>query len=159
MYAPPADWDIIAAVKRAVSVPVIGNGDIFCAEDAMRMLEQTGCDMIMIGRAALGNPWIFRAVNALYEQDRPLPEPGVFERMTVMRRHIAKLCEYKGEYVGMREARKHAAWYMRGMRGAAKLRGQCASLNKLEDVDALIRLVLENAAANGDISVVGGEDN
>lgn len=142
MYAPPADWSIITAVRQAVSVPVLGNGDIFSAEDAMRMLEETGCNMIMIGRGALGNPWIFREINAMFESSRQLPAPGIFERMNVMRRHIAKLCEYKGEYIGMREARKHAAWYMRGMRGAAKLRGQCASLNTLSDLDELIKLVL-----------------
>ena len=144
MYAPPADWEIIAQVKQAVSVPVIGNGDIFSAEDAMRMLEETGCDMVMVGRAALGNPWIFSQINSLYEHERPLPAPGLTERMVVMRKHIEKLCQYKGEYIGMREARKHTAWYMRGLRGAAKLRGKCADLERLEDVDALIRLVMEN---------------
>lgn len=145
MYAPPADWDIIAQVKRAVSIPVIGNGDIFSAEDAMAMLEQTGCDMVMVGRAALGNPWIFAQINSLYEHERLLPGPGLTERMLVMRKHIGKLVEYKGEYIGMREARKHAAWYMRGLRGAAKLRGMCAELEKLEDLDGLIRLVMESA--------------
>lgn len=146
MYAPPADWDIITQVRRAVSVPVIGNGDIFSAEDAMRMLEETGCAMVMVGRAALGNPWIFSQINSLYEHERQLPSPGLAERMVVMRRHIEKLCEYKGEYIGMREARKHTAWYMRGLHGAAKLRGKCADLNRLEDMDALIRLVMEHAA-------------
>lgn len=146
MYAPPADWDIIAQVRRAVSIPVIGNGDIFSAEDAMRMMEQTGCHMVMVGRAALGNPWIFAQINSLYEHERPLPGPGLTERMVVMRRHIEKLVEYKGEYVGMREARKHTAWYMRGLRGAAKLRGLCAGLEHLEDVDELIRLVMSGSA-------------
>ena len=145
MYAPPADWDIISEVVRAVSVPVIGNGDIFTAEDALHMLEQTGCAMVMVGRGALGNPWIFSQINSLYEHERPLPGPGLTERMVVMRRHVEKLVEYKGEYIGMREARKHAAWYMRGLRGAAKLRGLCAELEKLEDIDNLIRLVMEKA--------------
>lgn len=148
MYAPPADWDIIAQVKRAVSVPVIGNGDIFSAEDAMAMLERTGCDMVMVGRGALGNPWIFSQINALYEHERPMPLPTLNERMVVMYRHIQKLVEYKGEYIGMREARKHAAWYMRGLRGAAKLRGLCAELTRLEDMEGLIRLVMENAKGN-----------
>lgn len=147
MYAPPADWDIIAQVKRAVSVPVIGNGDIFSAEDAMHMMEQTGCDMVMVGRAALGDPWIFSRINSLYEHQVTLPEPGLTERMSVMHRHIERLVEYKGEYIGMREARKHAAWYMRGLRGAARLRGKCADLTKLEDLDGLIRIVLEENAA------------
>jgi len=150
MYAPPADWDIITEVRRAVDVPVIGNGDIFSAEDAMRMLEETGCHMVMVGRAALGNPWIFTQINSLYEHGVTLPAPTLLERMTVMRRHIARLVECKGEYIGMREARKHAAWYMRGLRGAARLRGRCADLEKLEDIDALIRLVLEENLSRSD---------
>ena len=143
MYAPPADWSMIAEVKKAVSVPVIGNGDVFNAADAMRMLEETNCDMIMVGRGALGNPWIFRAINAMYEKSLPLPEPGIYERMTVMKKHIEKLVEYKGEYVGMREARKHTAWYLKGFRGAARLRGECAKLTKLSDMDALIGHILQ----------------
>ncbi len=143
MYAPPADWSMIAKVKQSVSVPVIGNGDIFTANDAMRMLEETGCDMVMIGRAALGNPWIFRAVNAMYDKSLPLPEPGIYERMLVMKKHIETLVEYKGEYVGMREARKHTAWYLKGFRGASRLRGECAKLEKLSDMDGLICHILE----------------
>lgn len=143
MYAPPADWDIIAQVKKAVSIPVIGNGDIYSAHDAMMMLEQTGCDMVMVGRGALGNPWIFREINSQYEQERPTPHAGLFERMTVMHRHIEKLCEYKGERVGMREARKHTAWYMRGLKGAARLRVMCGELREFKDIDGLIKAVLE----------------
>lgn len=147
MYAPPADWDIIAQVKKAVNIPVIGNGDIYTAHDAMMMLEQTGCDMVMVGRGALGNPWIFREINAQYEQERPTPPPGIFERMTVMHRHIEKLCEYKGEKIGMREARKHTAWYMRGLRGAARLRVMCGELQEFKDLAVLMRAVLEENAA------------
>ncbi len=143
MYAPSADWSKIAELKKNVSVPVIGNGDIFCADDAMRMLEQTGCDMVMVGRGALGNPWIFRAINSLYNHSAPLPEPGIYEKMLVMKKHIDKLVEYKGEYVGMREARKHTAWYLKGFRGAARLRGECAKLNRPEDMDGLIKKILE----------------
>ena len=143
MYAPSADWSKIAELKKAVSVPVIGNGDIFTADEAMRMLEQTGCDMVMIGRGALGNPWIFRAINALYCHSAPLPEPGIYEKMLVMKKHIDRLVEYKGEYVGMREARKHTAWYLKGFRGAARLRGECAKLNRREDMDELIKKILE----------------
>ena len=150
MYAPPADWNMIAEVKKAVKVPVIGNGDIFTAGDAMRMLEETGCDMVMIGRAALGNPWIFRAVNAMYERNLPLPEPGIYERVTVMKKHIDKLVEYKGEYVGMREARKHTAWYLKGFRGASRLRGECAKLNSLSDMDWLIKHILEEYAGSNE---------
>lgn len=143
MYAPPADWEIIAQVKQAVSIPVIGNGDIVSAHDAMMMLEQTGCDLVMVGRGTLGNPWIFRDINAQYEQERPLPPPGLFERLSVMNRHIEKLCEYKGERIGMREARKHTAWYMRGLRGAARLRVMCGELRTFDDLKGLMQAVIE----------------
>lgn len=142
MYAPPADWDIIAAVKSAVSVPVIGNGDIYSARDAMMMLEKTGCDLVMVGRGALGNPWIFREINSQYDLERPVSPPGIYERMTVMNRHIEKLCLYKGEHVGMREARKHTAWYMRGIKGAAKLRVMCGELRELSDMRELTKQAL-----------------
>lgn len=145
MYAPPADWSIITAVRNSVNVPVIGNGDIFTAEDAMRMLEQTSCDAIMVGRGALGNPWIFREINAMHYHDRPMAPVGIYEKMRVMNDHIQKLVEYKGEYIGMREARKHAAWYIKGIRGAAKLRGECSKLSKLSDLNELIALVIETA--------------
>ena len=145
MYAPPADWEIIAAVKKAVSIPVIGNGDIYSAMDAMKMLEQTGCDLVMVGRGALGNPWIFREINSQYETERPLPPPGIYERMTVMNRHIEKLCQYKGENVGMREARKHTAWYMKGIKGAAKLRVMCGALRELSDMRELTKQALISA--------------
>ena len=143
MYAPPADWEIIAQVKQAVSIPVIGNGDIVSAHDAMMMLEQTGCDLVMVGRGTLGNPWIFRDINAQYEQERPLPPPGLFERLSVINRHIEKLCEYKGERIGMREARKHTAWYMRGLRGAARLRVMCGELRTFDDLKGLMQAVIE----------------
>ncbi len=144
MYAPPADWDIIKQVKDNVSIPVIGNGDIFTAPDALRMLEETGCDMVMIGRGALGYPWIFREINALREHFKPLPSPGIYERLSVMYKHIEKLCEYKGEYVGMREARKHTAWYIKGFRGASRLRGECAKLSRLDDLRGLMEMILES---------------
>ena len=142
MYAPQADWEIIAAVKNAVCIPVIGNGDIYSARDAMNMMEQTGCDLVMVGRGALGNPWIFREINARYDMERPVSPPGIFERMAVMNRHIEKLCEYKGENVGMREARKHTAWYMRGIKGAAKLRVMCGELRQFSDMKELTRQAL-----------------
>lgn len=145
MYAPPVDLDIIRAVKNAVSVPVFGNGDITCAADAAKMLEYTGCDGVMVGRGALGSPWLFAQINALLEHDTVLPEPPLEQKMLVMRRHITKLCEYKGEFIGMREARKHTAWYMRGLRGAASLRQRCGRLERLEQLDGLICDVLGGA--------------
>ena len=145
MYAPPADWDIIADVKKAVSIPVVGNGDIYSARDAMLMMERTGCDLVMVGRGALGNPWIFREINSQYEMERPVSPPGIYERMAVMNRHIQKLCEYKGESVGMREARKHTAWYMKGIKGASKLRAMCCDLRELSDMRELTKQALAYA--------------
>ena len=136
-YMPSADWDIIRQVKRAVKVPVIGNGDVTSAALAAQMLEQTGCDMVMIGRGALGNPWIFREISMLIGHDRPSLPVSTAERITVMLRHVSKMCEYKGEAVAMREARKHAAWYLKGIKGAAALRKRAVEIVTYED---LIRL-------------------
>lgn len=143
MYAPPADWDIIRKVKQAVRIPVIGNGDVTGAQSAAQMLEQTGCDAVMVGRAALGNPWIFRQINSyLTESCRIVPPPGVYERMLVMVRHIDLMCRYKGERRAMNEARKHVAWYLKGLRGAAGFRRRTGQLESRAQLDALVRDVL-----------------
>jgi tRNA-dihydrouridine synthase B len=107
MYEPPADWSIIKAVKEAVKIPVIGNGDVTGAQSAARMLEQTGCDAVMVGRAALGNPWIFQQINAYLDEGRIVPPPSLSERMQIMVQHVELMCRYKGEYRAMKEARKH----------------------------------------------------
>ena len=134
MYAPPVDLTCIAAVKAAVSVPVIGNGDIFTPQDAKRMFEYTGCDLVMIGRGALGNPWLFGQINALM-RDEAVPEPPALEvRLTVMRQELALLITDKGEAVGFREARKHVAWYMTGLRGAAQLRRMCGEITGWDSI-------------------------
>lgn len=139
MYQGKADWDMIRQVKQAVRIPVIGNGDVTGAQSACQMMEQTGCDLIMIGRGALGNPWIFRQINAyLTDSCRILPPPGPAERVVVIRKHIGLLCECKGEERGMREARKHVGWYVHGLRGAAELRRRAGQLSTLSDLDALL---------------------
>ena len=141
-YAPPVDFDIIARVKAAVHIPVIGNGDVATPEDARRMIESTGCDLVMIGRGALGNPWLFARTEALLG-GRPVPPPPTLEeRMTVMLRHIRLMCDTAGEYEGMRQARKHAAWYMRGLRGAASLRDTAVHMACYADAEALAGRVL-----------------
>ena len=137
MYAPPVDRTIIAEVKKSVSIPVIGNGDIVDEQSAAIMLEETNCDLIMIGRGALGCPWVFSQINAYLEHGRVLPTPPVSERMRVMIKHIETLCEYKGDYVGMREARKHAGWYTKGLRGAAKYRQELGTLENMEQLQEI----------------------
>lgn len=138
-YEGKADWEIIREVKKAVPVPVIGNGDVKTPSDASRMLEMTGCDLIMVGRAALGNPWIFHQINAyLTESCRILPPPGIAQRIVMIRKHMEALCGLKGEYRGMREARKHVGWYLHGVRGASEFRRRAGELSTLEDLDRLL---------------------
>ncbi len=140
MYAPPVNTDIIKQVKRSVSVPVIGNGDITDGKSAAKMLEETGCDMVMVGRGALGRPWVFQEINAYLNHEIILPEPTATQKMHIMLKHIEKICEYKGERVGIREARKHAAWYTKGLHGAANYR---ARIGLIESIDELQEIALE----------------
>lgn len=135
-----ADWDIIARLKEAVSVPVVGNGDIFRPEDAGLMLDRTGCDGVMIGRAALGNPWIFTRVAHYLQTGITLPETPACARLPVALRHLALMVENKGEKSAVREMRKHAAWYTKGLRDAAKARDQ---INKADSVERLEEILSE----------------
>lgn len=145
MYSGTVDYDIIKKVKQAVSVPVIGNGDITNEQSATIMLEKTGCDAVMIGRGAFGNPWIFQQVNAYLSECRVIPPPSINEKMAVMLRHISKMIEYKGEYTAMREARHHAAYYTKGLRGGAKFRKEMGSLETFEQLEEIaFRIVKEN---------------
>lgn len=137
-YAGEADLDIIRRVKEAVNIPVIGNGDVVSGESAARMYEETGCDLVMVGRGALGNPWVFSQINAWLFDMRILPPPSIDEKLTVMRRHILKICAYKGEEHGMQEARKHVGWYLKGFRGAAQFRDAAGTLSSMGDLDRLI---------------------
>lgn len=145
MYSGTVDYDIIKKVKQAVSIPVIGNGDITNEQSAAIMLEKTGCDAVMIGRGAFGNPWIFQQVNAYLSECRVIPPPSINEKMAVMLRHISKMIEYKGEYTAMREARHHAAYYTKGLRGGAKFRKEMGSLETFEQLEEIaFRIVKEN---------------
>ncbi|HHV31579.1 tRNA dihydrouridine synthase DusB [Caproiciproducens sp. LBM24188] len=150
MYAPPVDWDIIRQVKQAVKIPVIGNGDVTSPQAAAQLLETTGCDLIMVGRAALGDPWIFSRINAyLSDSATLLPLPGIHERMLVMLQHVQKMCEYKGEARAMNEARKHVGWYLKGMKNAAEFRRRAGTLECLEQLEQLIQDVLATADESG----------
>jgi tRNA-dihydrouridine synthase B len=141
MYNPPVDIDIIAQVKQAVSIPVIGNGDITTPQRAAEMYQKTGCDLVMIGRGSYGHPWIFEEVSRYLEDGTLLPPKSVEERLEIMLEHISLICKFKGERLGIRESRKHAAWYVKGMRGAAKFRNACGQLASYEDVVELAKRV------------------
>lgn len=146
MYAPPVNMDIIKAVKNAVAIPVIGNGDIDSPQAAAEMYEYAGCDFIMVGRAAMGRPWIFNEINAYLRDGTILPEPPLSERMRIMLKEIGLMMEYKGEHTALLEARKHTGWYMRGLRGAATLRRKCAAISSFEDVIEISKLALSQEA-------------
>ena len=145
LYAPPVDRNIIAEVKKAVSIPVIGNGDIVDGLSAASMLEDTNCDLIMVGRGALGCPWVFSQINAYLDHERIIPDPPVSERMRVMIKHIETICQYKGDFIGMREARKHAGWYTKGLHGAAKYRLELGTIETMEQLQEIAyKICVEN---------------
>lgn len=137
MYAPPVDWNIIRQVKTALSIPVIGNGDVTTPQAAAALYEQTGCDLIMVGRGALGAPWLFSQIEAYLTHGQLLPDPPLSKRMETLCRQVELAIALKGERVALREARKHAAWYIKGWRGAAALRSQAGQIETLEDLHAL----------------------
>ena len=137
-YAPPVNYDIIREVKRSLTIPVIGNGDICSAKSAQHMYDYTGCDYIMVGRGALGNPWVFREIDEYFRTGKIITPPTLDEKLDVLSRHISRAVEYKGEYVGMREARKHTAYYLKGFKNAAKLRNLAFSMETLDDLQKLI---------------------
>ncbi len=150
MYAPPVDLDTIAEVKRRVNIPVIGNGDITDGKSAKLMFDRTSCDGIMVGRGALGRPWVFRQISAYLKDGTIIPDPPVAERMDVMLRHVSALIANKGEYIGIREARKHSSWYIRDICGAAAFRRKLGTLESFEQLERIAKKVVESAQSGSD---------
>ena len=137
-YKPPVDYDIIREVRQELNIPVIANGDIDSAHKAKQVIEQTGCDLIMVGRASLGNPWLFSQINSYLENpDNPIKYPTLEERLSVMVEHISKMVEYKGEHMALLQARKLVAGYFKGMRGASALRHESGKISTMSDLYAL----------------------
>lgn len=139
-YSGKADWDIIAEIKQAINIPVIGNGDVFEVEDAVNMLEKTKCDAIMIGRGAQGNPWIFNRINHYMKTGEILPEPTLEEKITTAIRHMNLAVAEHGDYVAVREMRKHIGWYLKRLKNSAKYRDQ---INKITDYKEVITMLEE----------------
>lgn len=137
-YSGKADWDVIKDVKKAVKIPVIGNGDIFSAEDAKAMKEYIGCDGLMVARGARGNPWIFREIKEYLENGNVIDKPTINDIREMIIRHAKMLVNYKGEYTGIREMRKHIAWYTAGLPHSAELRRMC---NQIETMENLVETV------------------
>ncbi len=134
-YSGKADWNIITEIKNNINIPVIGNGDVFSVEDAINMTNKTNCDAIMIGRGAQGNPWIFKRINHYIKTGQILPEPGVEEKISTAKKHLALALEEHGEYVAVREMRKHIAWYLKGLKNSAKVRDE---INKIESYEKVV---------------------
>lgn len=139
-YSGKADWDIISEIKQAINIPVIGNGDVFEVQDAVNMLEKTKCDAIMIGRGSQGNPWIFKRINHYMKTGEVLPEPTLEEKITTAIRHMNLAVAEHGDYVAVREMRKHIGWYLKGLKNSAKYRDQ---INKITDYKEVIIMLEE----------------
>lgn len=146
MYSGRCDYGAIAAVKKAVKIPVIANGDIKSGRDAAEMLEKTGCDGVMIGRAALGNPFIFKSVKAYLNKREQLPEPPLEQKLDMLVRQCRLMAQYKDPHNAVLESRKHAAWYLKGIKNAASYRRACGEISSIDDILRLCETVLKDAA-------------
>ena len=143
MYEPSADWTVITRVKEAVGIPVFGNGDVFTADDALRMMQETGCDGVMVGRGAMGNPWLFSEICARLDGEPFLP-PTLEERMRTAMDQVKATIAEKGERVGLAEAKKHVAWYCHGMNGAAAARARIMTATRYEDMEEIVFSLIQN---------------
>lgn len=148
LYTGKADWSVIRDVKNAVKIPVIGSGDVTTPQNCLEMYEYTGCDLVMIGRGSYGRPWLFSQIREYLERGSFSPDPSAAEKLEIMRRHIELLVADKGEKIGMKEARRHAAYYLKGMQGAAKYRNLFASLETKEQLDSLTEQILKEQGDN-----------
>lgn len=144
-YSGKADWDIIEQIKQTIKIPVIGNGDVFDVEDAVNMLEKTKCDAIMIGRGAQGNPWIFKRINHYIETGKILPEATLEEKITTSIKHMNLAVAEHGEYVAVREMRKHIGWYLKGLKNSAKYRDQINKITDYKEVIAMLEEYMEHS--------------
>lgn len=140
-YHGKADWDIIKAVKESVKIPVIGNGDVASAEDVIRIKKETGCDSVMIGRAAKGNPWLFADIKEYLKSGNHIVRPDINEICKMMLRHARLMIEYKGEFTGIHEMRKHVAWYTQGMPNSARLRARINTVETYEELETVIEML------------------
>lgn len=141
-YSGKADWEIIRGVKESVKIPVIGNGDIFTAVDGLNMMEQTGCEGVLIARGAMGNPWIFQQLNALYANGKTLAPPSPEEIVQVLLRHAKDLAAFKGEFIALREMRKHTGWYIKGHKHAVEIRKHVNEIETMTDLERLVKILV-----------------
>ena len=143
-YSGKADWDIITEIKENISIPVIGNGDVFTIQDAINMLDKTNCDAIMIGRGAQGNPWIFKRINHYMQTGEILPEPTLEEKINTAIKHLGLAVEEHGEYIAVREMRKHVAWYLKGLKNSARVRDEVNKIESYEEVVNKLNMYMQD---------------
>ncbi|KJS19043.1 MAG: TIM barrel oxidoreductase NifR3 [Clostridiaceae bacterium BRH_c20a] len=147
MYSGTADWNIIKAVKEAVKVPVIGNGDIFSAKDALRMFKETGCDAVMVGRGAMGNPWLFAQITTLISKGEEIPPPSLADRILMAIKHAEFSVKYKAEKIAIKEMRKHIGWYFKGLPHGARMRDTVNKMSTLDDLKELLYRYLDQSGS------------